>query len=162
MSAQDFLVELGTEELPPKALKSLGEAFLAGIEKGLKAAGLNYAASRVYAAPRRLAVLEERERIGMDLHDGIIQSIYAVGLTLEYIDSQLADGEVAQADVDLFDGYGLLDVADRHLDSVHGLTPTAGSRASASPRGASPATPLRGAGAPSRAPVSPSRCSRGT
>ncbi len=33
---------------------------------------------------RRLAVLEERERIGMDLHDGIIQSIYAVGLALEY------------------------------------------------------------------------------
>lgn len=33
---------------------------------------------------RRLAVLEERERIAMDLHDGIIQSIYAVGLTLEH------------------------------------------------------------------------------
>ena len=33
MSAKDFLVELGTEELPPKALKSLGDAFLAGIEK---------------------------------------------------------------------------------------------------------------------------------
>jgi signal transduction histidine kinase len=33
---------------------------------------------------RRLAILEERERIGMDLHDGIIQSIYAVGLTLEH------------------------------------------------------------------------------
>ena len=32
---------------------------------------------------RRLAVLEERERIGMDLHDGIIQSIYGVGLTLD-------------------------------------------------------------------------------
>jgi signal transduction histidine kinase/putative methionine-R-sulfoxide reductase with GAF domain len=32
----------------------------------------------------RLAVLEERERIGMDLHDGIIQSIYAVGLALDY------------------------------------------------------------------------------
>ena len=32
---------------------------------------------------RRVAVLEERERIGMDLHDGIIQSIYAVGLSLE-------------------------------------------------------------------------------
>lgn len=57
MSAQDFLVELGTEELPPKALKSLGEAFLAGIEKGLKAAGLNYTGARYYAAPRRLAVL---------------------------------------------------------------------------------------------------------
>jgi glycyl-tRNA synthetase beta chain len=60
MSAQDFLVELGTEELPPKALKSLGEAFLAGIEKGLKAAGLDYAQARVYAAPRRLAVLVEQ------------------------------------------------------------------------------------------------------
>ncbi len=57
MNAQDFLVELGTEELPPKALKSLGEAFLGGIEKGLKAAGLDYAKARLYAAPRRLAVL---------------------------------------------------------------------------------------------------------
>jgi glycyl-tRNA synthetase beta chain len=60
MSARDFLVELGTEELPPKALKTLGEAFLAGIEKGLKAAGLTYGASRYYAAPRRLAVLIEQ------------------------------------------------------------------------------------------------------
>jgi signal transduction histidine kinase len=33
---------------------------------------------------RRMAVVEERERIGMDLHDGIIQSIYAVGLALDY------------------------------------------------------------------------------
>ncbi len=57
MSAHDFLVELGTEELPPKALKTLGDAFLAGIEKGLKAAGLSYTGSRVYAAPRRLAVI---------------------------------------------------------------------------------------------------------
>ncbi|HEX5841258.1 MAG TPA: glycine--tRNA ligase subunit beta, partial [Pseudomonas sp.] len=60
MSARDFLVELGTEELPPKALKTLGEAFLAGIEKGLKAAGLNYGQVRYYAAPRRLAVLIEQ------------------------------------------------------------------------------------------------------
>ncbi|QXI38530.1 glycine--tRNA ligase subunit beta [Pseudomonas xantholysinigenes] len=57
MSAQDFLVELGTEELPPKALATLGDAFLAGIEKGLQAAGLNYSGKQVYAAPRRLAVL---------------------------------------------------------------------------------------------------------
>ncbi|MBU0901209.1 MAG: glycine--tRNA ligase subunit beta [Gammaproteobacteria bacterium] len=60
MSTRDFLVELGTEELPPKALKTLGEAFLAGIEKGLKTAGLSYSASRYYAAPRRLAVLIEQ------------------------------------------------------------------------------------------------------
>ncbi len=59
MSAHDFLVELGTEELPPKALKSLGEAFLAGVEKGLKAAGLSYQSARYYAAPRRLAVQVE-------------------------------------------------------------------------------------------------------
>ena len=57
MRTEDFLVELGTEELPPKALKNLAEAFLGGIEKGLKAAGLEYASARVYAAPRRLAVL---------------------------------------------------------------------------------------------------------
>ncbi|UCJ17622.1 glycine--tRNA ligase subunit beta [Pseudomonas sp. MM211] len=60
MSALDFLVELGTEELPPKALKTLGQAFLAGVEKGLKTAGLNYSGVRYYAAPRRLAVLVEQ------------------------------------------------------------------------------------------------------
>jgi signal transduction histidine kinase len=40
--------------------------------------------ARLYREVKRLAVVEERERIGMELHDGIIQSIYAVGLTLEY------------------------------------------------------------------------------
>ena len=40
--------------------------------------------ARLYQQVQRLAVLEEREHIGMDLHDGIIQSIYAVGLILEY------------------------------------------------------------------------------
>jgi two-component system, NarL family, sensor histidine kinase DevS len=39
--------------------------------------------ARLHENTHRLAVLEERERIGMDLHDGIIQSIYGVGLTLE-------------------------------------------------------------------------------
>ncbi len=60
MQAQDFLVELGTEELPPKALRQLAEAFLAGVEKGLKEAGLGYRAARHYAAPRRLAVRVEQ------------------------------------------------------------------------------------------------------
>lgn len=40
--------------------------------------------SRLYQQARHIAVLEERERIGMDLHDGVIQSIYAVGLMLDY------------------------------------------------------------------------------
>jgi glycyl-tRNA synthetase beta chain len=60
MSAHDFLVELGTEELPPKTLKNLGQAFLSGVEKGLNAAGLSYSSARIYAAPRRLAVLVEQ------------------------------------------------------------------------------------------------------
>jgi len=60
MSALDFLVELGTEELPPKALAKLAEAFCAGIEKGLKDAGLGFVKARAYAAPRRLAVLVEQ------------------------------------------------------------------------------------------------------
>jgi len=60
MSALDFLVELGTEELPPKALAKLAEAFCAGIEKGLKDAGLDFVKAQAYAAPRRLAVLVEQ------------------------------------------------------------------------------------------------------
>lgn len=60
MQAVDFLVELGTEELPPKALKKLAEAFLEGVEKGLVDAALSYEAARYYAAPRRLAILVEQ------------------------------------------------------------------------------------------------------
>ncbi len=47
-------------------------------------AGIAIENARLNNQARRLAVLEERERIGMDLHDGIIQSIYGVGLALEY------------------------------------------------------------------------------
>lgn len=39
--------------------------------------------ARLYEQVGRLAIVEERSRIGMDLHDGVIQAIYAVGLTLE-------------------------------------------------------------------------------
>ncbi len=46
-------------------------------------AGLAIENARLHNNARRLAVLEERDRIGMDLHDGIIQSIYGVGLALE-------------------------------------------------------------------------------
>jgi two-component system, NarL family, sensor histidine kinase DevS len=47
-------------------------------------AGTTIENARLHRQARRLAVLEERDRIGMDLHDGIIQSIYAVGLALDY------------------------------------------------------------------------------
>ena len=50
---------------------------------------------------RRLAVAEERDRIGRDLHDGVIQSIYAVGLTLEDIAFQVTeDAESARNRLD--------------------------------------------------------------
>ncbi|MEW5249405.1 glycine--tRNA ligase subunit beta [Microbulbifer discodermiae] len=55
--AQDFLVELGTEELPPKALRRLMEAFANGIEQGLDKQGLPYSSVCAYTAPRRLAVI---------------------------------------------------------------------------------------------------------
>ncbi|WP_420599628.1 glycine--tRNA ligase subunit beta [Neptuniibacter sp.] len=57
MAQHDFLVELGTEELPPKALKTLSDAFTSGITSGLKEAGVNFADVKSYASPRRLAVL---------------------------------------------------------------------------------------------------------
>ena len=56
-------------------------------------AGLAIENARLLDNARRLAVLEERERIGMDLHDGIIQSIYGVGLALE--DARLLSQEDA-------------------------------------------------------------------
>ena len=56
MSMRDFLVELGTEELPPKALSTLSDAFTTGIVDGLKKAGLSHGFVQGYAAPRRLAV----------------------------------------------------------------------------------------------------------
>ncbi|WP_297797304.1 glycine--tRNA ligase subunit beta [uncultured Marinobacter sp.] len=56
MATQDFLVELGTEELPPKALKPLSDAFTAGIAKGLEDAGIAFGKLESFAAPRRLAV----------------------------------------------------------------------------------------------------------
>ncbi len=59
MNRRDFLVELGTEELPPKALSKLSAAFTKGIVDGLKAAGLSHSAVRSYASPRRLALVVE-------------------------------------------------------------------------------------------------------
>ncbi|MBN1122895.1 MAG: GAF domain-containing protein [Anaerolineae bacterium] len=50
--------------------------------------------ARLYEQVQRLAVLEERERIGMDLHDGIIQSIYAVGLMLEHTGYLIDDNKI--------------------------------------------------------------------
>ncbi len=55
MSA-DFLVELGTEELPPKSLGTLIDAFRDGLAQGLADSGLEHGAIKSYATPRRLAL----------------------------------------------------------------------------------------------------------
>ena len=52
----DFLVELGTEELPPKALSKLSSAFAKHITESLDKADLNYSNVETFATPRRLAV----------------------------------------------------------------------------------------------------------
>lgn len=82
--------------------------------------------ARLNVQGRRLAILEERERIGMDLHDGIIQSIYAVGLTLEHArllmneSPEQASSRIEQAIKDLnstirdIRAY-ILDLRPRHL-----------------------------------------------
>jgi len=54
---RDLLIEIGTEELPPKALLKLSNAFTAGITEGLQKAGLGFGQVESFAAPRRLAVL---------------------------------------------------------------------------------------------------------
>ncbi|GBE09960.1 glycine--tRNA ligase beta subunit [bacterium BMS3Abin12] len=54
--SDDLLVEIGTEELPPRALPRLSEAFEEGLCAGLAAAGLVHGRAHRYAAPRRLAV----------------------------------------------------------------------------------------------------------
>jgi len=53
--------------------------------------------ARLHENVRRLAILEERERIGMDLHDGVIQSIYGVGLSLENVRQILREDPDAAA-----------------------------------------------------------------
>lgn len=55
--ADDFLVEIGTEELPPKALRSLMEAFGAALTAAIDEAPLKHGAVHVYASPRRLSVI---------------------------------------------------------------------------------------------------------
>src|SRR5579872_7102833 len=53
----DFIVELGTEELPPLALRGLEQAFADAMRSGLAKAGLTHGEIRSFATPRRLAVL---------------------------------------------------------------------------------------------------------
>ena len=60
MKYRDLLIEIGTEELPPKSLLALADAFAEGVVSGLDAAGIAHGAMTRFAAPRRLAVWVRR------------------------------------------------------------------------------------------------------
>lgn len=66
--------------------------------------------ARLYERVQDLAVLEERQRIGMELHDGVIQSIYAVGLNLEDCAEEVHDNPT--------EVHERLDKAISHLNRV--------------------------------------------
>lgn len=55
--SRDLLIEVGTEELPPKVLKRLSDAFALGLREGVEAAGLTHGGVHAYASPRRLGAL---------------------------------------------------------------------------------------------------------
>ncbi len=61
------------------------------VESFARHAGIAIDNARLHEQVHRLAIFDERERIGKDLHDGIIQSIYAVGLSLEDVPDLIAD-----------------------------------------------------------------------
>ena len=71
-------------------------------------AGIAIENARLYAQVQRLVIIEERERIAKDLHDGIIQSIYAVGLSLEDL-PELMDEDAVEARARV----------DRAIDALH-------------------------------------------
>jgi glycyl-tRNA synthetase beta chain len=65
-AGKDFLVEIGTEELPPKALRSLMDAFGERLASGIDGARLDHGTIATFASPRRLAVLVESLASGQE------------------------------------------------------------------------------------------------
>jgi signal transduction histidine kinase len=88
---------VGTLDLAARDPQTFDEAKLSLLTAICHQIGVAVENARLYGQVQQLRVVEERQRIGMDLHDGVIQSIYAVGLTLEYINGQLAEGDLAGA-----------------------------------------------------------------
>ncbi|MGZ6339838.1 MAG: GAF domain-containing sensor histidine kinase, partial [Candidatus Limnocylindrales bacterium] len=86
-------------------------------------AGIAMENARLHEQVQRLAVVDERERIGRDLHDGIIQSIYAVGLGLEDV-PDLMDDEPAEAKARVERAIESLDQSIRDIRNfIFGLRP---------------------------------------
>ncbi len=74
---------MGVMSVATRSAEPLDERRLQLLSAVANWAGLAIENARLHQNVKHMAVLEERDRIGMDLHDGIIQSVYAVGLSLE-------------------------------------------------------------------------------
>jgi len=95
------------------------------VELFARHAGIAIDNARLHAQAGRMAVAEERDRIGRDLHDGIIQSLYAVGLSLEDV-PELMDESPDEA-ADRVDGaIEAINLAIRDIRNfIYGLRPEA-------------------------------------
>ncbi len=101
-----YLAEKIDEDNPNKTVKfSLEELQI--LEMFAIQAAIAIENARLYRQVQELAILEERQRFGMDLHDGVIQSIYAVGLMLEntrrnvLVDPEGAEDQITKSIVSL-------------------------------------------------------------
>jgi two-component system, NarL family, sensor histidine kinase DevS len=74
---------VGVLTIATRSRKAISKNELQLLHSVAAGAGTAIENARLHSNARRVAVLEERERFGMDLHDGVIQSIYGVGLGLE-------------------------------------------------------------------------------
>jgi signal transduction histidine kinase len=83
---------IGVMGLASRSRQTFSERQLEMLEAIGHQVGLGVENAHLYHQVGQLAVVEERSRIGMDLHDGVIQSIYAAGLTLESARLALPDG----------------------------------------------------------------------
>jgi signal transduction histidine kinase len=84
------------------------EEDLALVETFALHAGIAMENARLHEQLRRLAIVDERERISKDLHDGIIQNLYAVGLSLEDVPDLMGENEREAATR-----------VERAIDSIH-------------------------------------------
>jgi signal transduction histidine kinase len=98
---------VGVLTIATRSRKAISKSELQLLVSVAAGAGTAIENARLHSNVRRVTILEERERIGMDLHDGIIQSIYGVGLVLENArlmlreDPQSAEDRLKKATEDL-------------------------------------------------------------
>ena len=95
------------------------------VELFARHAGIAIDNARLHAQAGRLAIAEERDRIGRDLHDGIIQSLYAVGLSLEDVPELMTEAP-GEAESRIDGAIESINLAIRDIRNfIYGLRPEA-------------------------------------